>query len=806
MRRRLVVGSRRSRLALLQTESVIARIREVNPDIEVSLSKITTTGDRSRSPLDIMGTAIFVTELEQALLEGRIDIAVHSLKDVPTELPPGLCLLAVTERLDPRDALVARAKLGELNSGAKIGTGSLRRTAQLMGYRPDLRARPIRGNVDTRLGKVLSGEFDGVIVAAAAMLRLNWKDKITEFLPLEHFLPAVGQGALVVEARVDDEYTARLISALNHLPTWQGITAERAFLHALGGGCRAPVAALGVVSSNTLRLEGMVASINGQKMLRASQEGSAKSAEEIGMRLAQKMRGMGAVAIIAEARKSEKGKVYLVGAGPGDPGLMTQKGLRCLEQADVVIYDRLLDEQLLDSAPPEAERIYVGKASSEHTKEQAEINRLLIEKAKEGKRVVRLKGGDPYVLGRGAEEAEALAKKGIPFEIVPGITSAVAVPAYAGIPLTHRRLASSFAVITGHEAQGKSSINWEKLATAVDTLIFLMGMKNLPQIVSRLIEHGRSPDTPVAVIKEGTRPSQKTVVGSLKDIVTKAKEHHLTPPAVIVVGEVVGLREKLRWFDNRPLFGKRILVTRARHQAGALSRLLIERGAEPVELPAIGIEKISSRELDDAIANLSAYHWLIFTSSNGVAAFFERLYDLNLDARVLGGLKIGAIGPATAKALAQKGINADYVPKIYSSEGLIAGLKNQAVRGKRFLLPRADIADKNLANGLKELGAEVHEIAAYRTVSQPEAMAQARGRILSGQIDIIAFTSSSAVSNLVAVFSKESPAINKAKVACIGPKTAETATKAGLRVDIVAEEHTIPALVAAIEDYFRKET
>jgi uroporphyrinogen III methyltransferase/synthase len=500
----------------------------------------------------------------------------------------------------------------------------------------------------------------------------------------------------------------------------------------------------------------------------------------------------------------KRGKVYLVGAGPGDLGLMTQRGLRCLEQADVVVYDRLLDERLLRFAPPRAERLYVGKAAGKHTKEQAEINRLLVKKARGGKTVVRLKGGDPYVLGRGGEEAEALAKNGIPFEVVPGVTSAVAVPAYAGIPLTHRRRASSLAVITGHEARGKSSVNWEKLATAVDTLVFLMGMKNLPEIVSRLIEHGRPPETPVAVIKEGTRPSQKTVVGSLKDIVAKAKEHHLTPPAVIVVGEVVRLREKLRWFDNRPLFGKRVLVTRARHQAGALSKLLIERGAEPVELPAIGIEKTGSRELDDAISNLARYQWLIFTSSNGVAAFFGRLYDLNLDGRALGGLKIGAIGPATAKALRAKGISANYVPEVYSSEGLIAGLKSQPVRGKRFLLPRADIADKGLAEGLKGLGAEVHEIAAYKTISQPKAMAQARRLILSGQIDAIIFTSSSAVSNLAAVFNKKVPAIN-AKVACIGPKAAETAAKAGLKVDIVAGEHTIPALVAAMEDYFGKE-
>jgi hydroxymethylbilane synthase len=304
---RLVVGSRRSRLALLQTESVIARIREINPDIEVSISKIVTTGDKDqRSWPDNKVTAMFVTELEQALLEGRIDIAVHSLKDMPTELPSGLCLLAVTERLDSRDALVAKAKFSELAPGAIIGTGSLRRTVQLRGYRPDLVVRPIRGNIDTRLGKVLSGEFDGVIVAAAAMLRLGLKEKITEYLPLESFLPAVGQGALAVEARLDDGNIANIVSPLNHITSWQAITAERAFLHALGGGCRAPVAALGTVNGSRLGLEGMVASIDGQKSLRAAEEGSAESAAEIGAKLAEKMFAMGAVAIIAEARNENR--------------------------------------------------------------------------------------------------------------------------------------------------------------------------------------------------------------------------------------------------------------------------------------------------------------------------------------------------------------------------------------------------------------------------------------------------------------------------------------------------------------------
>ncbi len=502
------------------------------------------------------------------------------------------------------------------------------------------------------------------------------------------------------------------------------------------------------------------------------------------------------------------GKVYLVGAGPGDPGLISVKGVECLKKADAIVYDRLLDKHLLDAAPSEAERIYVGKTAGEHTKPQGEINQLLVTKAKEGKIVVRLKGGDPFVLGRGGEEAEFLVQNDISFEVVPGITSAIAVPAYAGIPVTHRGLASSLAIITGHEDTSKdsSSINWEKLATGVDTLIFLMGMKNLPEMVTRMMEYGRPPNTPVAVIKEGTFPEQKTVVGSLEDIVAKVEEYGLTAPAVIVVGNVVRLREKLRWFDNRPLFGKRILVTRARRQASALSQLLSERGAQSIELPAIDIRTVTdSEELDQAISNLENYQWIIFTSVNGVEVFWQRLCNLRQDCRTLSGLRIGAIGPATAQALAAKGIIPDYVPEVYTSKGIITGLKGQNIVGQRFLLPRADIADKELVQGISQLGASVHEVTAYRTVPATEAITQAKQMIISGKIDVITFTSSSTVSNLVAAFGEEPLTINSAKIACIGPKTAEAAIKVGLSVNIVAKEQTIADLVAAIEEYFGKE-
>ena len=502
-------------------------------------------------------------------------------------------------------------------------------------------------------------------------------------------------------------------------------------------------------------------------------------------------------------------KVYLVGAGPGDPGLISVKGVECIRKADVIVYDRLLDERLLESASPEAERIYVGKTAGEHTKPQDEINRLLVTTAKEGKTVIRLKGGDPFVLGRGGEEADALVQNGISFEVIPGVTSATAAPAYAGIPVTHRGLASSFAVITGHEDPGKdnSSINWEKLATGVDTLVFLMGMKNLPEIVARLKEYGRPPDTPVAVIKEGTSPEQETVVGSLEDIVARVEEHRLTAPAVIVVGDVVRLRGKLRWFDNQLLFGKRILVTRARRQASTLSRLLAERGAQPIELPAIDIQAVADlAELDHVVSSLEHYHWIIFTSVNGVTAFWQRLHNLKKDSRALSKLKIGAIGPATAQALKAQGIIPDYIPEVYTTEGIIAGLKNQDIVGQRFLLPRADIADKELGRGIARLGASVDEVTAYRTVPANESINQAKEMILSGKIDVITFTSSSTVSNLVAAFGEEPPAVNGAKIACIGPKTAETAAKAGLSVDILAKEQTIPGLVMAIEEYFGKET
>jgi len=510
----------------------------------------------------------------------------------------------------------------------------------------------------------------------------------------------------------------------------------------------------------------------------------------------------------------KRGKVYLVGAGPGDPKLISLKGLECIREADVIIHDYLASPGLLVHARPDAEIIYVGKSGSKHTMEQDEINALLARKAREGKVVVRLKGGDPFIFGRGGEEALELAKNDIPFEVVPGISSAYAVPAYAGIPVTHRGLTSTVAFVTGHEDPTKldSDIDWEKLATGVGTIIFLMGVKNLPLIAKQLIRHGRSVYTPIALIRWGTTPRQQTLTGTLGDIVEKARKDNFKPPAIIVVGEVVSLREKLSWFEKKPLFGRRTMVTRSRTQASELVAALEELGAEEVEFPTIKIiPPRSYGELDAAIKKILGsrlptpdsplpYDWLIFTSINGVSHFFERLWALNGDARDLKGVKLAAIGSATAGELEKMGLRVDYVPGEYRAEAVVEGFRKMGVEGLRILIPRARKAREVLPEKLKEMGAEVETVVAYETVIDRTSAGKARELLERGEIDIITFTSSSTVRNFVDLLKglDLSRVLDGVKIACIGPITAKTAEDLGLKVDVIAKEYTIKGLVQAI--------
>jgi uroporphyrinogen III methyltransferase / synthase len=503
------------------------------------------------------------------------------------------------------------------------------------------------------------------------------------------------------------------------------------------------------------------------------------------------------------------GKVYLVGAGPGDPALITMKSVDCLRKADVIVYDQLVAGQILNYSRSGAEKIFVGKTVKKHFAEQDEINSLLVRKAKRGSIVVRLKGGDPFVFGRGGEEAEFLQKNGVPFEVVPGITSAVAVPAYAGIPVTYRGISSSVSIVTGHEDPNKkgSSINWKGLATGVDTLVFLMGMQNLPQIAQRLIDCGRKPQTPVAVIKDGTLPVQVMTTGTLKNIAGRVKKEGLTAPAVIVVGDVVKLREKLKWYEKQPLFGKRVLITRAGQQSASFESLLYEHGAMPILFPTIEIKPIiNNKKLSGAISRIKDFDWIIFTSVNGVDIFFRKLQTLGLDSRAMANAKVGAIGPATCKALAGHGITPDYVPAIYTGHGLIEGLKRKRLYGKRILLPRADIADDEITKGLVSLKAEVAEVAVYRTVRPVYDKIEMKKVLFQGKVDIITFTSSSTVTNFAAVLSRKEILRIRSKIACIGPKTAETAAKAGFTIDVSARKQTMPGLLEAMEDYFREDT
>ena len=503
------------------------------------------------------------------------------------------------------------------------------------------------------------------------------------------------------------------------------------------------------------------------------------------------------------------GKVFLVGAGPGDYRLLTIKAVDCLKIADTVVYDRLADPRILQYAPKDAEYIYVGKASSQHTMTQDKICQLLVDLAKEGKTVVRLKGGDPFVFGRGGEEALLLKENNLPFEVVPGVTSAISVPAYAGIPVTHRGVAASFSVITGHEDPTKetSDINWPQLAKATDTLVFLMGVANLPKITSKLIENGRPASTPIAIIRWGTKLKQQVWTSTLDDAADMAKREAIKPPCIFLVGDVVKLRKDLAWFDNvamKPLFGKKILVTRSRAQASKLTFQLEELGAECIEAPAISIKAPSDdyKALDKAIGCLDKYDWLIFTSANGVEHFWQRLDEAGKDARALANAKICAIGSATADALKAHGLVADVIPDRYQAEGIIEALKGEIKEGTKVLIPRAAEAREILPEALRKAGAEVDVVPAYETAMGDGDAEEIKKELAAGNIDAVTFTSSSTVTNFLKLLGGDTALLNKVKLGAIGPITAETMKKNGLTVSVEAKEYTIDGLVEALKEAF----
>ncbi len=509
-------------------------------------------------------------------------------------------------------------------------------------------------------------------------------------------------------------------------------------------------------------------------------------------------------------QSTQTGTVWLVGAGPGDPGLATVRACQCIAEADVIVHDYLANTRLLEMARPDATRICAGKRAGSHSMPQDEINALLVHYAKQGKNVCRLKGGDPFLFGRGGEEALYLFQNEVPFEIVPGVTSAIAVPAYAGIPITHRGVSPSVRIITGHEDPSKEagSVDWNNIADSTSgTLVFLMARRSVRSIANRLVSGVWPSSTPVAVIANGTLPSQKTLIGTLADIAERVENELDDAPALMVVGSVVQLASELRWFEKKPLLGKTLLVTRAQKQASEMATRLEAYGAEVISCPTIQIQSMADSDaMRSAIAELSNMDWVVFTSVNGVEAFFETLYTQNKDTRAFHHTRIAAIGPSTASRLQAYGIRADLTPTEFVAEALLEAMKNYgSLQDKRVLLPRSDLARPALSEGLREAGADVREVVAYKTSERADVSKELLETLQNEKVDLIVFTSSSTVRGFVNAIPAELRAalLPRLKAASIGPITTSTLQDAGIPVVVHSEPYTIPALVQAICRYFQ---
>lgn len=778
------IGTRKSRLALVQTNIVRQKIEEAFPGIRVEICEMSTKGDEllDRTLTSFGGKGVFTQELEEALLDEGIDLAVHSAKDMPMDFPKGLGIGAALKRGPVEDVIVTKdgTKLVDLKPGSVVGTGSLRRELQIRALNPLVVIRPIRGNVQTRLKKLTDGLYDAIVLASAGLERLDMVsggEFHFEKLSPDQCLPAAGQAILAVETK--NGHLTEVMEALNDAEAMAMLSAERAYLKAIGGSCNAPAAALAKVEGTKLSMEVLFAQ-DAKHVKRTSgsiEDGiQPEQAETLGQEL---------------ARKICQGKVWLVGAGPGDERLVTQRCLSCIRSADVLVYDSLATDSLLNEARPDAELIYAGKRSSHHHLKQEETNALLIRLAKEGKNVVRLKGGDPFIFGRGGEEAQELREAGVDYEIVPGVSSCYGAPAYAGIPVTHRDHASSFHVITGHEGAHKDStvLDYGTLAKEEGTLVFLMGLKNLPNITKNLIANGKNPKTPAAVVQEGTTARQKVAVGTLETIVEEAKKAGIQTPAITVIGDVVSLRNEIGWYGNQPLSGKRVLVTATEKMTEHLAEVLEEEGAEAIRFSLIHTEALESPELDRLVAHPEAYGWMVFTSSNGVELFFEKLLAAGKDFRSLANLKFAVVGEGTAKALAGKGFLADFVPTKYTSRTLAKEWVPTLQKDERVVLVRAEEASKELDQALDAAGIAYSKVSMYHTAVDLRKAEELR-RMIS-QVDYVTLCSGSAVRAFASMLEEDGVRVDcPAKIICIGPVTEKAAEAAGLAVGQSAVEYT----------------
>lgn len=800
MKKTIRIGTRKSLLALVQTEIVKDALLRAFPETEIEIVKIDTKGDQllDRSLTSFGGKGVFTVELEAELLSGAIDIAVHSAKDMPMEFPAGLGIGAVLSRADARDTFVSLdgTKLADLAPGSVVGTSSLRRELQIKEINPQVQIKLLRGNVQTRLRKLKEGQYDGIILAAAGIERLGYENEEEfhyEYLEPETFLPAAGQGILAVESRTDDAETAEMLAAIHDAEAACLLAAERSFLKTIGGSCNAPAAAYCRKEGGRFLMDAMFVK-DGAHLRRAHMDiaadaqGMLETATQLGKDIAGEV---------------NKGIVYLVGAGPGDEDLMTRKGLKVLREADVVVYDSLASSSLLNEVRDDAELIFAGKRSSHHFKKQYETNQLLIDLAKEGKNVVRLKGGDPYIFGRGGEEGQELRAAGVDFVVVPGISSSYSVPAYCGIPVTHRDYASSFHVITGHEGNHKNGatvLDYGTLAREEGTLIFLMGLKNLPNIVKNLIENGKDPKTPAGVLQEGTTARQKMAVGTLENIVEVVEREGIQTPAITVVGDVVSLADELQWYGGKPLSGQRVLVTGSRSMVERLSPLLKEEGAEAISFSLIRTEAMATPEFDRAMADIDSYTWIVLTSANGVECFFDKLKAMRKDIRDFKDVHFAVIGDGTKKALEGHGIYSDLIPTAYSSKDMAAAMVPHMKPTDKVLLLRAEEANAVLPDSLTAAGIDHTCVSLYHTVVD-ERKADELSRLIE-IVDYITFASSSAVRAFVSMAGSLENV--SAKYISIGPVTTKTAEAEGLHVDRTAAVYTAQGIVDAIIEDVRE--
>ena len=816
MKKTVRIGTRKSLLALVQTEIVKNALLRAFPETEIEIVKIDTKGDQllDRSLAAFGGKGVFTVELEAELLSGAIDIAVHSAKDMPMRFPEGLGIGAVLARADARDTFVSLdgTKLAELTPGSVVGTSSLRRELQIKAINPQVQVKMLRGNVQTRLRRLKEGRYDGIILAAAGIERLEYEKEegfYYEYLEPETFLPAAGQGILAVESRTDDAEMANMLAAIHDAEAACQLAAERAFLTTIGGSCNAPAAAYCRREDGRFVMDAMFVK-DGVHLRRAHLE--ADAAQEMTGQVDETGRGIGTVDAAQRvaarlgrdiAREVNKGIVYLVGAGPGDEDLITRKALQVLREADVVVYDSLASSSLLNEVRDDAELIFAGKRSSHHFKKQYETNQLLIDLAKEGKNVVRLKGGDPYIFGRGGEEGQELRAAGVDFVVVPGVSSSYSVPAYCGIPVTHRDYASSFHVITGHEGSHKNGatvLDYGTLAREEGTLIFLMGLKNLPNIVQSLIENGKDPETPAGVLQEGTTARQKMAVGTLSTIVDVVKREGIKTPAITVVGDVVRLAEELSWYGGRPLSGKRVLVTGSRSMVERLSPLLKEEGAEAISFSLIRTEPMETPAFAQAMEEIDSYTWIVLTSANGVECFFERLKMMRKDIRDFQGVHFAVIGDGTKKALESHGIYSELIPTAYSSKDMAAAMVPHMKPEDRVLLLRAEEANAVLPEALEAAGIAHTCVSLYHTVIDTRK-ADELSRLIP-TVDYVTFASSSAVRAFVSMADDLENV--PARYISIGPVTTKTAEKAGLHVDRTAAVYTAQGIVDTIIEDVRE--